>query len=143
MAVVAAVVAKSMAVVATVQQVGISSSLGLSLGLPLSVVGQSMAIVAKSSIAKVSKSVAVAIQVGLSLGLSLSLPLAIVVAPVAQTMVAETISVVAKTAASVEEIGVSLCLGFRLSGSDGHESENYEQFHVECRMSRSKLCSPC
>merc|ERR1712121_384490 len=107
MAVVAAVVAKSMAVVATVQQVGISSSLGLSLGLPLSVVGQSMAIVAKSGIAKVSK------------------------------------SVVAKTVASVEEIGVSLCLGFRLSGSDGRESENYEQFHVECRMSRSKLCSPC
>ena len=32
----------------------------------------------------------------------------------------------AKTVASIEEVGVSLCLGFRLSGSDGRESENYE-----------------
>merc|ERR1712198_697999 len=81
-------------------------------------------------------------QVRISLGLSLSLPLA-VVDPVAQTVVAETVAVMAETVASVEEVGVSLCLGFRLSGSDGRESENYEQFHVECRMSRSKLCSPC
>ena len=48
-------------------------------------------------------------------------------------MVAQSVAaVVAKTVASiasvasVEEIGVSLCLGFRLGGSDGRKSENYE-----------------
>merc|ERR1712130_798521 len=122
-----------MAVDATVQQVGVSSSLRLGLGLPLAVV---VAPVAQTM-------VAVDVGISLSLGLSLSLPLAVVVAAIAQTVVADAIAEVAKTVASVEEIGVSLCLGFRLSGSDGRKSENYEQFHVECRMSRSKLCSPC
>merc|ERR1711887_307075 len=99
--------------------------------------------VAVGPVAKtVAQSMSVVAVVGLRL--SLGLPLA-VVDTVAQTVsvVAKTVTVVAKTVASVEEIGVSLCLGFRLSGSDGRESENYEQFHVECRMSRSKLCSPC
>ena len=45
-------------------------------------------------------------------------------------MVAQSVAaVVAKTVASVasvEEVGVSLCLGFRLGGSDGRKSENYE-----------------
>ena len=57
------------------------------------------------------------VGVSLSLGGSLSLPLAVVVASVAKTVaVAKTIAVV----------GISLCLGFRLSGSDGRKSENYE-----------------
>merc|ERR1711936_1394135 len=95
--------------------------------------------VAVGPVAKtVAQSMSVVAVVGLRL--SLGLPLA-VVDTVAQTVsvVAKTVTVVAKTVASVEEIGVSLCLGFRLSGSDGRESENYEQFHVECRMSRSQL----
>ena len=45
-------------------------------------------------------------------------------------MVAQSVAaVVAKTVASiasVEKVGVSLCLGFRLGGSDGRKSENYE-----------------
>merc|ERR1712233_7396 len=128
------VVAESMAVVSTVVV-----RVSLSLSLPLAVV-KSMT-VAVGPVAKSMVSKSVVSVVGLSL--SLSLPLA-VVDTVAQTVVAsETVAVVAKTVASVEEVGVSLCLGFRLSGSDGRESENYEQFHVECRMSRSKLCSPC
>merc|ERR1711920_1102022 len=121
--------------VATVQQVGISSGLGLSLSLPLAVV-KSMAVavgpVAKSMVAQ---SVVAVVGLSGSLRLSLGFPLAIVKSV--------AVAVVAKTVASVEEVGVSLCLGFRLSSSDGRESENYEQFHVECRMSRSQLCSPC
>merc|ERR1711872_1081100 len=139
MAVAVGGVAIAVGPVATVQQVRIS--LGLSLSLPLAVV-KSMA-VAVGPVAKSVVSKSVVAVVGLSLSLGLRLPLA-VVDTVAQTVVAaETVAVVAKTVASVEEVGVSLCLGFRLSGSDGRESENYEQFHVECRMSRSKLCSPC
>ena len=73
----------------------------------------------------ISKTISTIQKVGvsLSLGGSLSLPLAIVVASVAKTVaVAKTIPV-AKTIAVV---GISLCLGFRLSGSDGRKSENYE-----------------
>merc|ERR1712222_5322 len=125
MAVAVGPVAKSMVAQSIVAVVGLSGSLRLSLGLPLAIV-KSVAVavgpVAKSVVAK-----SVVAVVGLSL------PLAIV----------KSVAVVAKTVASVEEVGVSLCLGFRLSGSDGRESENYEQFHVECRMSRSQLCSPC
>ena len=67
----------------------------------------------------ISKTISTIQKVGvsLSLGGSLSLPLAVVVASVAKTVaVAKTIAVV----------GISLCLGFRLSGSDGRKSENYE-----------------
>ena len=73
----------------------------------------------------ISKTISTIQKVGvsLSLGGSLSLPLAVVVASVAKTVaVAKTIPV-AKTIAVV---GISLCLGFRLSGSDGRKSENYE-----------------
>merc|ERR1719180_448409 len=117
-------------------------------------VAVAVAPVAKSVVAKsVVAVVGLSLSVGLSLGLSLSLPLAIdksvtvavsgvAVGPVAQSVVAQPVAaVVAKTVASVssvEEVGVSLCLGFRLGGSDGRKSENYEQFHVECRMSKSK-----
>merc|ERR1719397_1519431 len=111
--------------------VGLSGSLRLSLGLPLAIV-KSVAVavgpVAKSVVAK-----SVVAIVGLSLRLA-------IVKSVAIAVVAQSVAVVAKTVASVEEVGVSLCLGFRLSGSDGRKSENYEQFHVECRMSRSQLC---
>merc|ERR1719233_2321834 len=111
--------------------VGLSGSLRL----PLAVV-KSMAVavgpVAKSMVAQ---SVVAVVGLSGSLRLSLGFPLAIVKS-VAIAVVAQSVAVVAKTVASVEEVGVSLCLGFRLSGSDGRESENYEQFHVECRMSR-------
>merc|ERR1739838_626788 len=96
--------------------------------------------VAKSAVAVAKSAVAVAKSAVAVVGLGLSLPLA-VVRPVAQSVVAETVAVVAKTITSIDDVGVSLCLVFRLTGSDGRESENYEQFHVECRMSRSKLCS--
>merc|ERR1719474_697670 len=122
----------------TIHKVGVSLSLGGSLSLPLAVV---VASVAKTVVAKtvMCQSTIHKVGVSLSLGRSLSLPLAVVVASVAKTVaVAKTIAV-AKTVAVV---GISLCLGFRLSGSDGRKSENYEQFHVECRMSRSQLCSP-
>merc|ERR1712192_47532 len=106
-------------------------------------VAVAVAPVAKSMVAK---SVVAVVGLSLSLGLGLGLPLAID-GPVAQTVVAQSVAtVVAKTVASVasvEKVGVSLCLGFRLGGSDGKKRENYEQFHVECRMSRSQLCSPC
>merc|ERR1712109_85978 len=126
--------------ISTIQKVGVSLSLGGSLSLPLAVV-VAAASVAKTAVAKtvMCQSTIHKVGVSLSLGGSLSLPLAVVVASVAKTVaVAETIAV-AKTIAVV---GISLCLGFRLSGSDGRKSENYEQFHVECRMSRSQL-SPC
>merc|ERR1712115_630578 len=123
--------------ISTIQKVGVSLSLGGSLSLPLAVV---VAVVAKTVVAKTvavsPQSTIQKVRISLSLGgsLSLSLPLAIVVASVA---VAKTIAV-----AKISVVGISLCLGFRLSGSDGRKSENYEQFHVECRMSRSQL-SPC
>merc|ERR1712012_464415 len=53
------------------------------------------------------------VGVSLSLGGSLSLTLAVV---------AQTVSSVAVKV----RISSSLCLGFRLSGSDGRKSENYE-----------------
>merc|ERR1712014_442351 len=102
-----------------------------SLSLPLAVV---VAVVETVSVSSVSQSIVSTIQkvgVSLSLGGSLSLPLAVVVASV------KTVAV-AKTVAKISVVGISLCLGFRLSGSNGRKSENYEQFHVECRMS-----SPC
>ena len=77
-------------------------------------------------------------------GVSLSLPLAIVKS-VAIAVVAQSVAVVAKTVASVEEVGVSLCLGFRLSSSDGRESENYElEGERELRKcEREKKCILC
>merc|ERR1712060_1039448 len=113
--------------ISTIQKVGVSLSLGGSLSLPLAVVVVSES-VAKTGVAKtvMCQSTIHKVGVSLSLGGSLSLPLA-----------------VAKTVAKTVVVGISLCLGFRLSGSDGRKSENYEQFHVECRMSRSQLCSPC
>merc|ERR1712168_1791619 len=77
-------VAVAVGPVASVQQVRISGSLGLSLSFPLAVVDP----VAETVVAVVAKSVAVAVQVGLSLslGLSLSFPLA-VVDPGAKTVV--------------------------------------------------------
>merc|ERR1711872_596024 len=120
--------------ISNIQKLGVSLSLRGSLSLPLAVVHT----VAKTVVAKTTavspQSTIQKVGVSLSLGGSLSLPLAVEVATVAETVA------VAKTVAVV---GISLCLGFRLSGSDGRESENYEQFHVECRMSRSQLCSPC
>merc|ERR1712193_189442 len=113
--------------------VRVSLSLRGSLGLPLAVVHTVAKTVVAKTIAVSPQSTIQKVRISLSLGgsLSLSLPLAIVVASVAKTIAVAKISVV----------GISLCLGFRLSGSDGRKSENYEQFHVECRMSRSKLCS--
>merc|ERR1711990_975436 len=99
--------------------------------------------VAVGPVAKtVAQSMSVVAVVGLRL--SLGLPLA-VVDTVAQTVsvVAKTVAVASQSVVAVVGLSLSLCLGFRLSGSDGRESENYEQFHVECRMSRSQLCSPC
>merc|ERR1712190_378504 len=125
----------------TIHKVGVSLSLWGSLSLPLAVVVVSES-VAKTGVAKtvMRQSTIHKVGVSLSLGGSLSLPLAVVVASVAKTVATVT---VAKTVAKTVVIGISLCLGFRLSGSDGRKSENYEQFHVECRMSRSQLCSPC
>merc|ERR1711872_919578 len=125
----------SQSIVSTIQKVRVSLSLRGSLGLPLAVVHT----VAKTVVAKtIALSPQSTIQ-KVRISLSLSLPLAIVVASVAKTVaVAKTIAV-----AKISVVGISLCLGFRLSGSDGRKSENYEQFHVECRMSRSQLCSPC
>merc|ERR1712104_24968 len=120
----------SQSIVSTIQKVGVSLSLGGSLSLPLAVVVASVKTVAVAKTVAVSpQSTIQKVRISLSLGgsLSLSLPLAVVEASVAKTVV----------------VGISLCLGFRLSGSDGCKSENYEQFHVECRMSRSQLCSPC
>ena len=73
----------------------------------------------------ISKTISTIQKVGvsLSLGGSLSLPLAVVVASVAKTVA--TVAV-AKTVAKTVVVGISLCLGFRLSGSDGRKSENYE-----------------
>merc|ERR1719245_672477 len=109
----------------TIQKVGVSLSLRGSLSLPLAVVHTVAKIV-------VAKTIAVSPQSTIQkVRLSLSLPLAIVVASVAKTVaVAKTIAV-----AKISVVGISLCLGFRLSGSNGRKSENYEQFHVECRMS--------
>ena len=111
--------------ISTIQKVGVSLSLGGSLSLPLAVV---VAVVAKTVVAKTvavsPQSTIQKVRISLSLGgsLSLSLPLAIVVASVAKTVaVAKTIAV-----AKISVVGISLCLGFRLSGSDGRKSENYE-----------------
>merc|ERR1712122_406898 len=122
--------------ISTIQKVGVSLSLRGSLSLPLAVV---VAVVAKTVVAKTiavsPQSTIQKVGVSLSLGGSLSLTLAVVSS--------ETVSVsqsISSVAVKVR-ISSSLCLGFRLSGSDGRKCENYEQFHVECRMSRSQLCS--
>merc|ERR1712180_343639 len=128
-------VAKTVMCQSTIHKVGVSLSLRGSLSLPLAVV------VVSESVAKTGVAKTVMCQSTIhKVGGSLSLPLAVVVASVAKTVaVAKTIAV----ANTIAVVGISLCLGFRLSGSDGRKSENYEQFHVECRMSRSQLCSPC
>merc|ERR1719327_2485205 len=148
----------SVKTISTIQKVGVSLSLGGSLSLPLAIVVAMMSV--KTVVSSVSQSiVSTTIQkVGVSLSLrgSLSLPLA-VVHTVAKTVVAKTIAVspqstihkvgislslggslslplaveVATVAETVAVVGISLCLGFRLSGSDGRKGENYEQFHVE------------
>merc|ERR1712122_401377 len=114
--------------ISTIQKVGVSLSLRGSLSLPLAVV---VAVVAKTVVAKTiavsPQSTIQKVGVSLSLGGSLSLPLAVVEASVAKTVA--TVAV-AKTVAKTVVVGISLCLGFRLSGSDGCKSENYEQFHV-------------
>merc|ERR1712186_324394 len=106
-----------------------------------------MAITVTKPVAKsvVAKTVTVVVGLSLSLGLSLCLPLAVVKSmtiDVAKTTQSVSIGsqTVSQSIASIV-VWVSLCLGFRLCSSDGRESENYEQFHVECRMSRSQLCS--
>ena len=112
--------------ISTIQKVGVSLSLGGSLSLPLAVV---VAVVAKTVVAKTvavsPQSTIQKVRISLSLGgsLSLSLPLAVVEASVAKTVA--TVAV-AKTVAKTVVVGISLCLGFRLSGSDGCKSENYE-----------------
>merc|ERR1712104_751 len=131
----------SQSIVSTIQKVRVSLSLGGSLSLPLAVVVASVKTVAVAKTVAVSpQSTIQKVRISLSLGgsLSLSLPLAVVEASVAKTVA--TVAV-AKTVAKTVVVGISLCLGFRFSGSDGCKSENYEQFHVECRMSRSQLCS--
>merc|ERR1712228_386954 len=114
--------------ISTIQKVGVSLSLRGSLSLPLAVVVVSES-VAKTVVAKtvMCQSTIHKVGVSLSLGGSLSLPLAVVVASVAKTVA--TVAV-AKTVAKTVVVGISLCLGFRLSGSDGRKSENYEQFHA-------------
>merc|ERR550517_1310434 len=102
--------------------VGLSGSLRLSLGFPLAIVKSVAVAVGPVAKSVVAQSVVAVVGLSLSLGLSHSLPLAVVKSV--------AIAVVAQSVAAVEEVGVSLCLGFRLSGSDGRESENYEQFHV-------------
>merc|ERR1712012_1205039 len=139
------VVAKTVTIVSTIQKVRVSLSLGGSLSLPLAVV---VSPVAKTVVPQSTTIVSTTIQkvgVSLSLGGSLSLTLAVVAKTVSTVVSSETVSVsqsVSSVAVKVR-ISSSLCLGFRLSGSDGRQGENYEQFHVECRMSRSQLCSPC
>merc|ERR1739848_741674 len=129
----------------TIQNVGVSLSLGGSLSLPLAVV---VSPVAKTVVSQSMTIVSTTIQkvgVSLSLGGSLSLTLAVVAKTVSTVVSSETVSVSQSVSSVAIEVRISssLCLGFRLSGSDGRRSENYEQFHVECRMSRSQLCSPC
>merc|ERR1712149_144593 len=124
--------------ISTIQKVGVSLSLGGSLSLPLTIVVAMMSV--KTVVAKTVavKSTIQKVRVSLSLGGSLSLPLAVVHTVVAKTVVAKTVStVVSSETVSVSqsvssvaiEVGISssLCLGFRLSGSDGRKSENYEQ----------------
>merc|ERR1712156_477063 len=125
----------------TIHKVGVSFSLGGSLSLPLAVVVVSES-VAKSVVAKTVSPQSTIHKVGVSFSLGLSLGLTLAV-------IAKTVSVSQSVSSVAVEVRIrsSLCLGFRLSGSDGRKSENYEQFHVECRMSRSQLCShvlcPC
>merc|ERR1711931_624141 len=130
--------------ISTIQKVGVSLSLRGSLSLPLAVVVSSVS----QSVSSVSQSIVSTIQkvgVSLSLGGSLSLTLAVVAKTVSTVVSSETVSVSQSVSSVAVEVRISssLCLGFRLSGSDGRKGENYEQFHVECRMSRSQLCSPC
>merc|ERR1719350_2687561 len=121
----------------TIQKVGVSLSLRGSLSLPLAVVHT---VVAKTVVAKTvavsPQSTIQKVGVSLSLGGSLSLPLAVVVSPVSKTVStvvsSKTVSVsqsVSSVAIEVR-IGSSLCLGFRLGGSDGRQGENYEHLHV-------------
>merc|ERR550525_1770362 len=99
-----------------------------------------MTVVETVSVSSVSQSIDSTIQkvgVSLSLGGSLCLTLAVVAKTVSTVVSSETVSVSQSVSSVAVEVRISrsLCLGFRLSGSDGRKSENYEQFHVECRMS--------
>merc|ERR1719323_2132987 len=135
----------SQSIVSTIQKVRVSLSLRGSLSLPLAVVHT---VVAKTVVAKTiavsPQSTIQKVGVSLSLGGSLSLTLAVVAKTVSTVVSSETVSVSQSVSSVAIEVRISgsLCLGFRLGGSDGCKSENYEQFHVECRMSRSQLCSP-
>ena len=91
----------------------------------------------------------IVVGLSISLGLSLSLPLA-VVATVSTVVATESVSVRPQTesiSVSTIVVGISgsLCLGFRLSGSDGRESENYElEGERELRKcEREKKCILC
>ena len=67
-------------------------------------------------------------RIGSSLGLSLSLTLAVVAKTVSTVVSSETVSVSQSVSSVAVEVRISgsLCFGFRLSGSDGRKSENYE-----------------
>merc|ERR1712158_158090 len=114
--------------VVTTNQPGLSLSLGLSLGFPLSIV-KSMAITVTKPVAKSMVAKTVTVVVGLSLSLRLSLPLAVVKSmTVAVAKTTQSVSIgsqtVSQSIASIV-VWISLCLGFRLCSSDGRESENY------------------
>merc|ERR1712002_644445 len=103
----------SQSIVSTIQKVRVSLSLRGSLSLPLAVVHTVARTVVAKTIAVSPQSTIQKVRISLSLrgSLSLSLPLAIVVASVAKTVaVAKTIAV-----AKISVVGISLCLGFRLS----------------------------
>merc|ERR1719327_2305913 len=125
----------------TIQKVGVSLSLRGSLSLPLAVVHTVAKTVVAKTIAVSPQSTIHKVGISLSLGGSLSLTLAIVAKTVSTVVSSKTVSVSQSVSSVAVEVRISssLCLGFRLSGSDGRKSENYEQFHVECRMSRSQL----
>merc|ERR1719435_684193 len=72
------------------------------------------------------------VGVSFSLGGSLSLPLAVVAKTVSTVVSSETVSVSQSVSSVAVEVRISssLCLGFRLGGSDGRQGENYEHLHV-------------
>merc|ERR1719365_428781 len=123
----------SQSIVSTIQKVRVSLSLRGSLSLPLAVVHT---VVAKTVVAKTvavsPQSTIQKVGVSLSLGGSLSLTLAVVAKTVSTVVSSETVPVSQSVSSVAIEVRISssLCLGFRLSGSDGRKSENYEQFHV-------------
>ena len=109
----------------------IGSSLGLSLSLTLAVVAKTVSTVVSSKTVSVSQSVssvAVKVRISSSLGLGLGLMLAVVAKTISTVVSSETVSVSQSVSSVAVEVRISgsLCFGFRLSGSDGRKSENYE-----------------